>query len=105
MGSAAAKLLGAGLAIGLGAIGPGIGLGIFIWIQVAFFRTAYGVLRKAKSSLDIGHWALIIGLMASMVDFLAHGLVDAAYFVVDLAFVFMLTLALIQEGNKEQVDK
>ena len=30
MGSAAAKLLGAGLAIGLGVIGPGIGLGIFI---------------------------------------------------------------------------
>jgi F-type H+-transporting ATPase subunit c len=30
MGSAAAKLLGAGLAMGLGAIGPGIGLGIFI---------------------------------------------------------------------------
>jgi F-type H+-transporting ATPase subunit c len=30
MGSAAAKLLGAGLSMGLGAIGPGIGLGIFI---------------------------------------------------------------------------
>lgn len=30
MGTAAAKLLGAGLAMGLGAIGPGIGLGIFI---------------------------------------------------------------------------
>jgi F-type H+-transporting ATPase subunit c len=30
MTSAAAKLLGAGLAMGLGAIGPGIGLGIFI---------------------------------------------------------------------------
>jgi O-antigen ligase len=82
-----------------------IGLGIFVWMQVAFFRTAYSVMRKAKSSLDIGHWSLIIGLMASMIDFLAHGLVDAAYFVVDLAFVFMLTLALVQEGNKEAVDK
>jgi len=30
MGTAAAKLLGAGLAIGLGAMGPGIGLGLFI---------------------------------------------------------------------------
>ena len=37
--------------------------------------------------------------MASMVDFLAHGLVDASYFVVDLAFVFMLTLALVQKAN------
>ena len=39
--------------------------------------------------------------MASMVDFLAHGLVDAAYFVVDLAFVFMLTLALAQRMRDE----
>lgn len=72
-----------------------IGLGVFVWMQVAFFRTAYHVMRKMKS-LNIEHWALIIGLMASMVDFLAHGLVDASYFVVDLAFVFMLTLALAQ---------
>jgi hypothetical protein len=39
--------------------------------------------------------------MASMIDFLAHGLIDASYFVVDLAFVFMLTLALMQEVDKE----
>ena len=72
-----------------------IGLGVFVWMQFAFFRTAYRLMRKMKS-LNIDHWALIIGLMASMVDFLAHGLVDASYFVVDLAFVFMLTLALAQ---------
>jgi len=72
-----------------------IGLGVFVWMQVAFFRTAYHAMRKMKS-LNIEHWALIIGLIASMVDFLAHGLVDASYFVVDLAFVFMLTLALTQ---------
>ena len=36
------------------------------------------------------------GLMASVVDMLAHGLIDAAYFYVDLAYVFLLTLALIQ---------
>jgi hypothetical protein len=29
-----------------------------------------------------------------MADFLAHGMIDAAYFVVDLAFVFMLGLGL-----------
>ena len=38
--------------------------------------------------------------MASMIDFLAHGLIDASYFVVDLAFVFMLTLALVQKVNQ-----
>ena len=81
-----------------------IGLGTFVWMQIAFWRTGIFALRTAKS-LSIENWALLIGLMASMVDFLAHGLVDAAYFVVDLAFVFMLTLALVQQVNKEQVDK
>jgi O-antigen ligase len=78
-----------------------LGLAAFIWIQVAFWRTAYSVLRNTRRSLDIEHWSLIIGLMASMVDFLAHGLVDAAYFVVDLAFVFMLTLALVERMKDE----
>jgi len=36
-----------------------------------------------------------------MIDFLAHGLIDASYFVVDLAFVFMLTLALIQKVDHQ----
>ena len=40
--------------------------------------------------------ALALGLMASMVNFLAHGLVDASYFVIDLAFVFFMTLGLVQ---------
>ncbi len=74
-----------------------IGLGAFIWMQAAFWLTAFRALRRAKQALVIDHWSLIIGLMASMIDFLTHGLIDASYFVVDLAFVFMLTLALIQK--------
>jgi O-antigen ligase len=83
-----------------------IGLGVFIWMQIAFWTTTLRAIRHAKASLRIDHWAhsprsasevgLIIGLAASMVDFLTHGLIDASYFVVDLAFVFMLTLALVQ---------
>ncbi len=73
-----------------------IGLGAFLWMQVAFWRTAYSAMRRAKQ-VEISHWGLVIGLMASMIDFLAHGLVDASYFVVDLAFVFMLTLALSEK--------
>ncbi|MGB8643837.1 MAG: O-antigen ligase family protein [Anaerolineae bacterium] len=65
---------------------------VLLWLQVEFFRRA---MRAARRSSDTWLHALVIGLMASMVDFLAHGLIDAAYFVVDLAFVFMLTLALI----------
>ncbi len=74
-----------------------IGLGVFIWLQIAFWSAAFRAMRQAKQSLASDHWALIIGLMASMIDFLSHGLVDASYFVVDLAFVFMLTLALVQK--------
>lgn len=82
-----------------------LGLAAFVWIQISFWRSASAVLHKTKS-FDIGQWSLAIGLMASMIDFLAHGLVDAAYFVVDLAFVFMLTLALIERLKDErQEDK
>ncbi len=77
-----------------------IGLGAFVWIQISFWRGAWFVLRKTKS-LSIMNYALCIGLMASMVDFLAHGLVDASFFVVDLAFVFMLTLALVEKMRFE----
>ena len=86
-----------------------IGLSVFIWLQIAFWRAALRALRQAKAALNVDQRAhrlrranevgLLIGLMASMVDFLAHGLVDASYFVVDLAFVFMLTLALVQNFN------
>jgi len=82
-----------------------LGLGVFIWIQVAFWKAGLGLARPASATAAqpaLGDAAtqdraLAIGLMASMVDFLAHGMVDAAYFVVDLAFVFMLTLALVQK--------
>jgi hypothetical protein len=33
--------------------------------------------------------------MASMIVFLAHGLIDNSYFLVDLAFVFCLTLGVV----------
>ena len=74
-----------------------LGLAAFVWIQIEFWRIAYRVSRIAQAS----ERALAIGLMASMADFLAHGLVDAAYFVVDLAFVFMLTLALAERMKDE----
>jgi O-antigen ligase len=69
-----------------------LGLAAGVWLQVAFWRTAWP-LRKLADPLKR---ALAIGLMASMADFLAHGLVDASYFVVDLSYVFFLTLAAIQ---------
>jgi hypothetical protein len=69
-------------------------------MQIAFWSVAFRAMRQAKQAVPNEHWALLIGLMASMIDFLTHGLVDASYFVVDLAFVFMLTLALVQKVNQ-----
>jgi O-antigen ligase len=69
-----------------------LGLAAGVWLQVAFWRAAWP-LRKLDDSLKR---ALAIGLMASMADCLAHGLVDAAFFVPDLAYVFFLTLAVVQ---------
>jgi O-antigen ligase len=70
----------------LGIIGVGAGL----WLQAAFWRLIWPLRKLA----DPDDRALVWGLMASMVDFLAHGLVDNSYFLVDLAFVFFLTLGL-----------
>jgi len=70
-----------------------LGVIALIWLEVAFFKVA---LRLYRSLEDEGMRVLSLGLMASMVDFLAHGLVDNSYFLVDLAFIFCLTLGLVR---------
>ncbi|MFL7793181.1 MAG: O-antigen ligase family protein [Anaerolineae bacterium] len=69
-----------------------LGVVVGVWFQVAFWRLALP-LRRLK---DPDFRALALGLMCSMVNFLAHGLVDASYFLIDLAFVFFLTLGVVQ---------
>ena len=39
---------------------------------------------------------MVAGAVGAMVDLLVHGLIDNSYFLVDLAFVFWLTLALVE---------
>jgi O-antigen ligase len=68
------------------------GLAAGAWLQVAFWRVALPSRRLA----DPDRRALALGLMGSMVSFLAHGLVDASYFLIDLAFAFFLTLGVVQ---------
>lgn len=68
------------------------GLAVGAWLQVAFWRAALPLRRLS----DPDRRALALGLMGSMANFLAHGLVDASYFLIDLAFVFFLTLGLVQ---------
>ena len=69
------------------------GVVVLIWFVVEFYR------RGIRNLGELGgtERALVIGLMASMTAALAHGMIDAAYFYVDLAFVWMLTLGVIAE--------
>jgi O-antigen ligase len=69
-----------------------MGVAVGVWFQVAFWRLVLPLRRLQNPD----HRALALGLMCSMVNFLAHGLVDASYFLVDLAFVFFLTLGVVQ---------
>ena len=75
----------------------GCRLGLFglltgFWLQIEFWRLALPLRRL----VDPERRALAIGLMGSMVSFLAHGLVDASYFVIDLAFAFFLALGVVE---------
>jgi len=81
---------------------PGLIAGV--WLQVAFWRTALPLLRVKNEIADRDIAALSLGLMGLMVDFLAHGLVDASYFLIDLAFVFFLTLGVVQWVARRQFD-
>jgi O-antigen ligase len=80
---------------------PGLACGV--WLQVGFWRTAveaYKRLSAHPERSDIaGLRALCVGLMASVAHMLAHGLVDHSFFLIDLAFVFCLTLAVAQRLN------
>jgi len=75
------------------------GLVTGLWMQVAFWRLALPLRRLADGPAESvearDRRALALGLMGSMVGFLAHGLVDVSYFVIDLAFVFFLTLGVV----------
>jgi O-antigen ligase len=68
-----------------------LGLAAGVWLQIAFWRLALPLRRLP----DPDDRALAMGLMAGMVDFVAHGLVDNSYFLVDLAFAFMFSLGLV----------
>ncbi|MDY6877783.1 MAG: O-antigen ligase family protein [Chloroflexota bacterium] len=78
-----------------------VGLAAGAWLQVSFWRLALPLRRLT----DPDRRALALGLMGSMVYFLAHGLVDASYFLIDLAFVFFLTLGLVQHLARSEADE
>lgn len=68
------------------------GLIVLVSLFVAFWRT--GLRAVHANPDDAPERALAIGLLAAGAHMLAHGLVDHSFFLVDLAGVFMLLLAL-----------
>ncbi len=70
------------------------GLAVGLWLHAAFWRHGLALGRSGGVSRDCR--ALALGLMGSMAYTLAHGLVDASYFFVDLALAFLLGLGLVQ---------
>ena len=65
-----------------------------LWLQIGFWKTALETYKRLSADRELK--ALCLGLMGSMADMLAHGLVDHSFFLLDLAFAFFLTLALVQ---------
>jgi putative inorganic carbon (HCO3(-)) transporter len=66
-----------------------IGLVAFVWLLVRAWRAARVSLARPQ-----GRW-LVAGALGAMADLLVHGFIDNSYFLVDLAFLFWLCLALI----------
>ncbi len=66
-----------------------LGLIAFVWLVVRFGHQARAALSRSTT-----RW-LIAGACGSMADLLVHGFIDNSYFLVDLAFLFWLALALV----------
>lgn len=81
-------ILDFGTRIGLG------GIVVLIWLQARFWIASLkGYFGHSNTQAKI----LLLGLMASMITFLVHGLIDNSFFLVDLAYTFFLTLGLTEE--------
>jgi len=82
--------------VNLGVLGVvvAVALQAMFWCLVCRLRQRV-VAHGAVSSHPV-RVAMVLGLAGSMADFLAHGLVDVGYFAINLAFVFFLSLAMVQ---------
>jgi O-antigen ligase len=80
------------------------GLVVGLWLHAAFWQHGLALVtgtNRATASTRVtvstrDRCALLLGLMGSTTYTLAHGLVDASYFFVDLALAFLLGLGLVQ---------
>ena len=79
-----------------------LGLPGLAWIFAALAYFFWQSLRLWRNLRGTALGALTLGLIASMVDFAVHGLLDMAYFTMDLALTFWLTFGLMALIKKQQ---
>jgi O-antigen ligase len=77
-----------------------VGLAAGVWLMVVSLRLGW---RLALGEVDRDRQALLLGLVAGIVASVAHGLIDNAFFLVDLAFVFMLAAGVFRRTAAETV--
>ncbi|MDQ5867543.1 MAG: O-antigen ligase family protein [Chloroflexota bacterium] len=79
-----------------------MGLFVLVWLLQKYFWVAINRVKTFadKMGADPVGRAMSLGLLALMVDFLVHGLIDNSYFLMDLALVFWLSCAMLQIMRK-----
>lgn len=83
------------------------GMLLFLWLQYHFWTSAAQHLKHLRLNLhDPLLLAIQMGSMGSMINLLAHGLIDNSVFVNDLCYVFALLLALnAAASNTRAIDE
>ena len=74
------------------------GVILLIAIQAAFWRRMVQLYHSLRQR-DLLTFALVVGAIGSMINFIGHGLIDNSVFVIDLSYVFVLLLALTHLKN------
>lgn len=77
-----------------------LGLVALTWLLVRFYRASARILRQARQLDDPYLPALLLGLIGSMTHFIVHGLFDLTYFQPDLAYLFWLTIGLVEVARR-----
>ena len=74
-----------------------LGVVAMAWLQVNFWRRGLRIVRASDPLAAV----LALALLAGMTDFLVHGLIDNAFFLVDLAVVFWFSYVLMKRLREE----
>lgn len=83
----------------LGIMGVVVGL----WLQVAFWRTLWSTYRRVRDADPI-LFALVLGMMGMMGNFIGHGMVDVSFFFINLSFLFSLVVAMLIRTHQFATD-